>query len=189
MNEAFVKKFKKSEYADSIYYADLFRINNKIWMIMGYGKSEAARIASYNIIEDDISRDSTAIKVKDNILEARYDIGAINTELDDKFLEFHKVDYIAYCLSPEQTSEICIDQKKIMNVPLDIMSILSTTYPYTGIGVNMVFSPMEVMYLNDRERRIKKFKEIVSQAKNIKLLLVPYMETLEEKANLYKEYK
>ncbi|WP_129106510.1 hypothetical protein [Arcobacter sp. AHV-9/2010] len=76
-----------------------------------------------------------------------------------------------------------------MDVPLDIMSILSTTYWYTGIGVNMVFSPMEVMYLNDRERRIKKFKEIVSQAKNIKLLLVPYMETLEEKANLYKEYK
>ena len=27
MNQDFVKKFKKSEYADSIYYADLFRIN------------------------------------------------------------------------------------------------------------------------------------------------------------------
>ena len=36
MNQDFVKKFKKSEYADSIYYADLFRINNKIWMITNF---------------------------------------------------------------------------------------------------------------------------------------------------------
>ncbi|WWW10908.1 hypothetical protein V7P26_07785 [Arcobacter cryaerophilus gv. pseudocryaerophilus] len=118
MNQDFVKKFKKSEYADSIYYADLFRINNKIWMIMGYGKSEVARIASNNIEEDDISRDSTAIKAKDNILEARFDIGAINTELDEEtrneLSKFHKVDYIAYCLSPEQTLEICNDQKKLL---------------------------------------------------------------------------
>ena len=192
MNQDFVKKFKKSEYADSIYYADLSRINNKIWMIMGYGKSEAARIASNNIEEDDISRDSTAIKAKDNILEARFDIGAINTELDEEtrneLSKFHKVDYIAYCLSPEQTLEICNDQKKIIDVSLDKMSICSSIYVYPGCGAQMVFSQKELIDLNDTKRRITKFKEIVSQVKDIKLLFIPYMETLEEKANLYKEY-
>lgn len=193
MNQDFVKKFKKSEYADSIYYADLFRINNKIWMIMGYGKSEAARIASDNIDEDDISRDSTAIKVKDNILEARFDIGAINTELDEetrnKLSKFHKVDYIAYCLSPEQTLKVYNGEKKIIDVSLDDMSICSSIYCYPGYGAQMVFSKHELANLNHTERRIEKFKEIVSQTKDIKLLLVPYMETLKEKANLYKAYR
>ena len=159
---------------------------------MGYGKSEAARIASNNIEEDDISRDSTAIKAKDNILEARFDIGAINTELDEEtrneLSKFHKVDYIAYCLSPEQTLEICNDQKKIIDVSLDKMSICSSIYVYPGCGAQMVFSQKELIDLNDTKRRITKFKEIVSQVKDIKLLFIPYMETLEEKANLYKEY-
>ena len=52
----------------------------------------------------------------------------------------------------------------------------------------MVFYGWEVIDLNDTKRRITKFKEIVSQVKDIKLLFIPYMETLEEKANLYKEY-
>lgn len=190
----FEKKFKKSEYADSIYYADLFRINNKVWMIMGYGKSEAARIASNNNSNDDISRDSTAIKVEDNILKARIDFGATNMELDDetrtKLSEFYKVDYIAYCLSPEQTLEVFNNShRKVIDASLDDISYCSTIYPYPAVIAKYVFSEEEFFSLSDRERRIKRFKEIVAQTKNTKLLFVPYMETLEEKANLYKTYE
>ncbi|WWW10907.1 hypothetical protein V7P26_07780 [Arcobacter cryaerophilus gv. pseudocryaerophilus] len=68
------------------------------------------------------------------------------------------------------------------------MSICSSIYVYPGCGAQMVFSQKELIDLNDTKRRITKFKEIVSQVKDIKLLFIPYMETLEEKANLYKEY-
>ena len=42
-----------SQNADPIYYADLFKINNKIWMVTGAGKSKAASIASNNHNEED----------------------------------------------------------------------------------------------------------------------------------------
>ena len=92
--------FEKSEYADSIYYADLFRIDNKIWMIMGHGKSDAARLASNRIEEDDLARDSVAIKVKNNILFAKCDFGAVRKdkvifdfEIDHEMLSGIKIVY------------------------------------------------------------------------------------------------
>lgn len=190
----FVKKFIKSEYADSIYYADLFRINQKIWMIMGYGKSEAARIASNKNRDDDIARDATAIKVENNILKARLDFGAMNAELEqsksDELHRFYTVDYIIYCLSPEQTENIYNqNERKIVKTTLEEMSLYSTIYPYSGTFAQAVFSNDELAYLNNKERRIDKFKEIVSQAKNVELLFMPFMDSIQQKAELYQKYK
>jgi hypothetical protein len=56
-----------SLYADSIYYADLFRFKKTIWVIAGRGKSKAANLLIDNK-EDDIGRDSVAIKLENNIL-------------------------------------------------------------------------------------------------------------------------
>ena len=189
----FAKKFIKSEYADSIYYADLFRINDKVWMIMGYGKSNAARIASSNNRDNDLSRDATAIKVENNILKARVDFGAINIELEqskrDELHRFYNVDYIVYCLSPEQTEDIFHkNERKIVQATLEDMSYCSTIYPYSGSAAQLVFSNDELTYLNNQEKRIERFKEIVSQAKNIELLFMPFMDTIEQKAELYQKY-
>jgi hypothetical protein len=63
--------------ADSIYYADLFNIRDKIWMITGSGKSVAARLASDNKQEADIGRDSIAIIRDNKILYGYYDAGVM----------------------------------------------------------------------------------------------------------------
>ena len=66
----------KSEYADSINYADLFRMGGKRWMMMECGKSQTARIASVSVRENDTGRDCAEIRDNHGVLEARYDSGA-----------------------------------------------------------------------------------------------------------------
>lgn len=63
--------------ADSIYYADLFRIAGRCWMIMGSGKSDAARIASEKDRAADLARDSVALIRDGDVLHGRYDLGAL----------------------------------------------------------------------------------------------------------------
>lgn len=46
-----------SEHADSIYYADLFLINGRAWMITGTEKSAAGRLASNRDQANDKARD------------------------------------------------------------------------------------------------------------------------------------
>ena len=106
-----------SQHADSIYYADLFKINNKIWMIAGTGKSKAASIASDHNKEDSIARDSVAIIKKNNVLYGRYDPGAINpAHMNDKHA-LYKIDFIAHCLNDIQSQNFYLDK------PLEIIKI------------------------------------------------------------------
>ncbi|MBD3611823.1 MAG: hypothetical protein HUJ13_05335 [Hydrogenovibrio crunogenus] len=179
---------EKSYYADSIYYADLFRINNEIWMIMGYGKSDAARIASGKRSDDDIGRDCIAIRNNNGTLEGRYDPGAINPKAKDGLSDFYKIDHIVYCLSPEQTDEVFDSQDKvILNCPLETMMHLCIIYPYSAYAAQAVFSHDELAYLNDPARRSNKFYEIVSSCNFRNLGIAPYMNTVEEKAELYRQ--
>ena len=185
--------FEKSPYADSIYYADLFCINKKNWMIMGHGKSEAARIANNKDKAKDFSRDSTAIALDDNILKGRYDAGAINLDLEESkrnnLHKFHEIHYIAYCLSEDDTKQIFSTKlPSIIECQIELMSQYSTIFPYSAVTAPYVFSEKELCELQNRERRQRKFYELVKGAKGIKLLLVPFMPTVNEKAKLYNEY-
>jgi hypothetical protein len=51
---------RASEHAESIYYADLFRINGKVWALTGTGKSDAGMAATAEKRDDDLARDSVA---------------------------------------------------------------------------------------------------------------------------------
>lgn len=179
---------KKSEYADSIYYADLFKINNKMWMIMGYGKSDAARIASNNDRACDLSRDCVAIREESGSLYGRYDPGALSDPESDLH-KFHKIDYVAYCLSPEQ-SDIRFKggERFIDSCDLNFLSCLSVVYPYPAYSAQFCFTPKELEQLSDQNRRVEKFHEIVNAVSGCTLLIVPYMDTVEGKANLYRSY-
>lgn len=184
-------EFNKSEFADSIYYADLFRIEGKIWMIMGYGKSEAARLASDDDRDCDLSRDCVALKVSDNELFGRYDpgtLGAYNDE-DSELHKFHKIDFISFCLSQEQTKKIFSSSaRKIINCDPNLMSKLSVIYPYPAYTAQFVFSPLEMEELSDPERRSNAFLKLVTDCNFNNLVLVPFMNELESKAELYRKY-
>ncbi|EOB2877147.1 hypothetical protein ACIL2K_004292, partial [Vibrio vulnificus] len=187
-----VLKFTKSKYADSIYYADMFKIEGKIWVILGYGKSEAARIASNKDSDCDLSRDCVALAVISGELYGRFDPGALGSAHDESsdLHKFHKIDFIAYCLSPEQTSEAFGNQELVLkNCGRQLMSDFSVVYPYPAYTARYVFSPVEIDELSNPLRRSSKFLELLNHADFDNLLLVPFMENIDSKAALYQNYE
>ena len=71
-------------------------------MILGHGKVKQVCLPPI-MIENAIYQ---ALAVKAGKLCGRYDLGALGMHHDEdsELHEFHNIDYIAYCLSPEQTA-------------------------------------------------------------------------------------
>lgn len=173
---------------ESIYYADLFRINGKIWMIQGHGKSNAAMIATNNERADDLSRDATTIIRDKKDIYGRWDIGGINKEKPDLH-KLHKLDYIAFCLDERMTDNGLFSgiKENIIETDLKTYVNLCSVYPYPGyIAGKQIFSDMELRYFSDRSLMALRFMELLYGEVNVKLLLVPFMESVEKKAQLYK---
>lgn len=184
-------KFTKSEYLDSIYYADLFRIYGKIWMIMGCGKSEAGRIASNKEIDADIARDGVAITGKDNKLFGRYDLGATGAHADpaSALQAFHPIDFIAVCLDKQETAKIFGNgQRKLITTTAEELAKLSVLNPYPAALAKFVCSSDEIEVYADPKLRERKFMEIISSTGFDTFLLVPFMASADEKAALYVEH-
>lgn len=184
--------FIKSDLSENIYYADLFQIGKYIWMIMGYGKSDAARIATKKDSNCDYSRDCVAISAVNSELLGRFDPGAINTDIDQSLFTQRKIDIVAYCLSPEQTQEIYIEPKRdleIIEIDNELMSRLSIIYPWSAWAASdRLYSREELIHLRDPERRINKFKSVTDEVKKVKFVILPFMNAIEEKAALYTNY-
>lgn len=179
-----------SLFADSIYYADLFRFNETIWMITGCGKSKAAQLIIGNNKDNDLGRDAVAIKSKNDTIFGRYDSGAISPNREDLH-KFYKINYIAHCLTENQSKELKdsdVTKLSITEVDNKLVARLLSVYPYPGFSVKHFFSEEECIRLWHPERRYNRFLEITDNCVNTKFILVPWANTLEEKAMLYQEF-
>lgn len=180
-----------SDLADSIYYADLFLINNLTWMIMGFGKSVAAYIASNKDGKSSVARDAVAITIKNGSLAGRYDPGGLNKDKINTLHRFYKIDIIAYCLSERETTQFNRKNQASLSIQAtdnQMMGALSVQYPYPAYAAPLLFEPFENEALQNPSRREKRFIEITNQVRNVKYVLVPYMISVEEKAELYKNF-
>ncbi len=172
---------------ENIYYADLFCINDKNWMILGYGKSNAARIATNKIHALDMARDAVAIIRKDDELFARYDPGALS-ETDSELNALYKLDAIAYCLNEEQTIKAfdsVDDDREIADAGVEVLAALCATYMYPAYLAPHFFSQAEFKYFSSAKRMRERFVELTKNTKGTAFLLVPHMPKVEEKAALY----
>ncbi len=68
------------------------------------------------------------------------------------------------------------------------MAELSVAYVYPAVLAPHLFTVEEFERLNDDSRRITKFREVTSKVSNARFLIVPFMDTIEQKASLYIEY-
>ena len=174
-----------SKNADSIYYADLFKINNKICMITGFGKSQAARIAINKNNEADIARDAVAIIRENNILYGCYDPGGTNPVKKDLHA-IHKIDFIAYCLSDVQSQNFYLENHRtIEEVNNNFIAIHLNDFHYTGSLAKYFCSPNQYNWLLDIQRRYDCFLELTNNITTTQFVVVPWMATVEEKALLY----
>jgi len=179
--------FIPSDAPENIYYADLFRIKDRNWMIQGYGKSTAARIAFDKKTDAMYATDTVGIIRDGNTLFGRYDPGALTTK-DPDLCALHKIDAIAYCLDEKQTInefEPRGGAREIVEADSALLSTLCATYSYPPYMAPYFFTPEALAYFSDPLRMKNRFIELTQGAVGTKFLIVPHMPTTEEKAALY----
>lgn len=182
-----------SEYVDSIYYADLFRIQDKIWMITGKGKSLAGIIACNNDVgKNQFADDAVALILNNKLLYGRHDRGVLPKDSIEREQNhsFHKIDYIAHCLSETET-EILYKHNHPSIVEVDAASLNSrlSDRMYPALPLRHFFNEEQYNWLENRKRRSDRFLELTNGIINTKFLLIPWMKTLEEKASLYSSFE
>ncbi len=179
-----------SPYADSIYYADLFKINNRVWMITGCGKSTAAMIATNYEKTADLARDGVAIIRNNNILYGCWDIGSINKDQNKnkELHESHKIDYIAHCLTQKESEEVYSNTVSLFEIDNKHLSILLSDYEYPAFMASRLFSLQKYKWLIDPIRRFNRFIELTTGVTSIKFFIVPWMPNTEDRASLYLNY-
>ena len=177
-----------SQNADSIYYADLFKINDKIWMITGTGKSKAASIASHHNRADSIARDSVAIIKNSNVLYGRYDPGAVDPVHMHDYHALYKIDFIAHCLNDIQSQNFYLD-KPLEIIKIDNRSLANFImgHQYPAFMAKHFFSTDQYFWLISHSRRFDRFLELTNDIISTQFIVIPWMENIEKRALLYKE--
>lgn len=179
--------FVRSDTPENIFYADLFQMNGRNWMIQGYGKTNAARIATGKNSDFMYATDSVALIRKGDTLWGRYDLGA-SSNYDSELNKFHKLDAITYCLSEAQTIKAFAPtggKREIVDVDYEVLSALCATYPYPASLAFHFFTQEEAEHFANPMRMTERFVELAKDTVGTKFLLIPYMPLVEEKAALY----
>lgn len=180
--------FERSEYVENIHYIDLFTINGLNWAILGHGKSQAAMHASQQRREADLGRDCLALFVINGRLHGRYDPGMISQRDDDLFAP-HPIDIVAYCLSEASTVHIFGDDpREIVSCKPELLALFAIHHQYPAYALPHEVSPGEWQRLCDPERRVENLLDLLQQDVSLPILLVPWMESVERKGDLYLQY-
>jgi hypothetical protein len=177
---------RASEHAESIYYADLFRINGKVWALTGTGKSDAGMAATAKKRNDDLARDSVAFVRDEAMLMGRYDPGALNPELMESLHALHPLVAVVYCLSEVETA------KTFANRPLELVEVdpatvglLLSKSVYPAPLVQHFFDDRELDCLYNDERRLLHWMKLTAGVPGVRWLLAPWMPSAADKGALY----
>lgn len=178
-------QMRASEHAESIYYADLFRIEGKAWALTGTGKSDAGMVATARKREDDLARDSVAFFHKDGVLMGRYDPGAINPDLQ-VLHPWHPLVAVVYCLSQGETDKAFANRPlALVDVDPETIGLLLSKSVYPAPCVPYFFDDDEQAYLYNDQRRLQQWSKLTASAPNVRWLLAPWMPTAADKGVLY----
>lgn len=182
----FFAQMRASEHAESIYYADLFRINGKVWALTGTGKSEAGRAATAKKRDDDLARDSVAFVRDGATLMGRYDPGAINPEMLDGLHALHPLVAVVYCLSEAETAKAFANRPlELVDVDAETVGLMLSKSVYPPPMVQHFFDDNEVALLYNDERRLRHWLKLMAGTSGVRWLLAPWMPSAADKGALY----
>lgn len=170
-----------SAHADSIYYADLFRINGKVWALMGHGKSEAGRAATLCSKVDDLARDSVAFIRDGDALTGRYDQGAVAGNE-----AVHRVEAVVFCLNASETAKVFANRPlELREAPPELLGGLMSDLPYPAALVDHFFDAREAADLRNPLRRVARWEALTAGVMGTRWFLAPFMATASAKGGLY----
>lgn len=182
----FFAQMRASEHAESIYYADLFRINGKVWALTGTGKSDAGRAATAKRRDDDLARDSVAFVRDGAMLMGRYDPGALNPDMLDDLHALHPLVAVVYCLSETETAKAFANRPlELVDVDPETVGLMLSKSVYPPPMVQHFFDDKELAHLYDDERRLRHWLKLTAGTSGVRWLLAPWMPTAADKGALY----
>lgn len=182
----FFSRMRASEHAESIYYADLFRINGKVWALTGTGKSDAGRAATANNCDDDLARDSVAFVRNESMLMGCYDPGAFNPEMVDDCRVLHPLVAVVYCLSEAETAKAFANRPlELVDADPETVGLMLSKSVYPAPLVQHFFDENEQAHLYDPERRLLHWLKLTAGTSGVRWLLAPWMPTASDKGALY----
>jgi len=180
------EKLRASEHAESIYYADLFRINGKVWALTGAGKSDAGRAATAKNLDDDLARDSVAFVRDGEALMGRYDLGALNPEMLGDLHALHPLVAVVYCLSEAETAKAFASRPLgLVDVDPETIGLMLTSSVYPAAMAPHFFDDSELAYLYNGERRWRHWLKLTAGVAGVRWLLAPWMPSAADKGALY----
>lgn len=182
----FFAQMHASEHAESIYYADLFRINGKVWALTGTGKSDAGREATAKRPDDDLARDSVAFVRDGEMLMGRYDPGALNPEMLNDLHALHPLGAVVYCLSEAETAKAFANRPlELVDVDPQTVGLMLTKSLYPASLAQHFFDANELANLHNQERRLRHWLKLTVGTSGVRWLLAPWLPTASDKGALY----
>ena len=171
---------------DAIYCADLFRIDNRVWLIAGHGKSTAARVASQQVCAADLSHDSVALIRDGDRLYGRHDAGAWCANPHCTLHTLHQIDVLAYCLNATESAQVYASHPlNLVEVDNSRFALMLAREKYSAFFANLFFDRETMARLRDPIRMLERFIELTSGVQATLFYTVPWMPSVEAKAALY----
>ncbi len=153
-----------------VYYADIFEINDKGCIIMGYGKSKTCRkYTGESTVE--ITNDMACFEKSNNDLLGYSGYGLMMPpySIDKQSAPHTIISYILRMLDEEETNKMNINQITSVNI--------DTIIEMCQFNINY----------GQSSDRSTEFRNLI-QSSNITFLLVPWCDSMETKGNIISNY-
>lgn len=153
-----------------IYYADLFKINQKGCLVMGFGKSRTCRHYTGENTEE-ICSDSIRLEVNNHKLFGYADAGMGYLPFNKDKAKNTEIKYLIRMLDKKETVEFQCEA--IQTIDKDYFILLSTSNIICGVA--------------DEKERMQEFSSLINDVDLI-CIIVPWCSTMDEKGNLIRNF-
>lgn len=183
-------KFTFSERPNNIFYGDICKINGKGCLIFGFGKSIAAQIASFdNMIAYDMA---CLTKDDDGTLYGHFETEIRAKGIEDPIKERIEIKYFLRMLDQEETNKLLGINPHLKKLDRlieisyeNFIEISQFNITFTA-PVDIPFKPEGLPEIErDPKKRIEHFIKL-SKDSNVRSFVVPWRETVEDKAEMIK---
>lgn len=172
-----------SPLAENLFCADLCIIRDRVWLILGNGKTEAAAIAANHDPLANLGQDCIALQRDGDRLAAGF------YSASDSIV-WHGLDVVAYCFNSAETAKTYQNKLAAMlEVNPSAVALLASNAPYPPAAASQITNPQQRAQLEDANRRWQRFTDLTKAVVGTAFVIVPYMYSAADKAALYREYQ
>ncbi|AYC54127.1 hypothetical protein P8818_16545 [Bacillus velezensis] len=184
-------EFTISERPNNIFYGDICKINGQGCLIFGFGKSKAAQIASSdNMIAYDMA---CLTKDDEGTLYGHFETEIRAKGISDPIKERIEIKHFLRMLDQEETNKLLWinphlkELDRLIEIPYEnFIEISQFNITFTA-PADFPFRPEGLPEIErDPQKRIEHFIKL-SKDSNVRTFVVPWRETVEEKAVMIKE--